>query len=1265
MKKAKRIIAALSSAMLLSTSIFAQAQNITFKATVDNENISVAEDNLTTEIDNSDLNVKVYTYANGTQNLIYTGALGSYDNGAWSNIDFSKIQFLVIFEWDNMDSEPIYIVPCENESAAKTNAEISAKSDEIALSSTQAISQNFETVTSFWNETSYCEYLTEDDNTVGVDFFIKNKAVDSATVQPYFAMYNNNKLVLMKTDTLPLSAEEQQKFSNSFEIPAENRDKILTKLFAWNTNMVPVMSLDEISTAANDLFGNTFDTAVPVSVDKNIKGKINYSGDIDVVSIKPNLDGYYSFLGNGEINIEIYNAEQVKLSPVKDNLYFLDKENYYIKIFANDVADYDIAINHIAEQVENISVNYENDTDIITVSGNVSSGEQEILSLTVYNPDNECEQLDDIVTNTDGTFSYSYKCQNPMTGTYQAVISNYKFGMPLWVTFDNTSSSQYISKSTKSNNKSRLVNSSTVISIDGVANSADIQSSKNVTANVEVINNSVDEQEVTAILAFYAEDNHMTDYLGISKNILAGESENFSPTIKLPSDDSVRKIKVFIIDGNGVYDNSNIIVSEITEISDGEIKKYMSDSSAAQTEISSEVIDNISKDVFSERQLETLKNTILSDISSSAIQSSGSYTPWGVQFNQTGEKINVELGVKTNDTYYENFFTQSGIETYNIKVKNKQNKAVYFLYYINTSYEREPGDDIGVIGDRYFHIKTERLAANSEKTFSVQMSGHPRYQYDGEHGHQVGFGVADLNAKFDEVDWFDVNCVNLYPSHRLSFGNSFDNAYNTLIDENSSMSFSGNVSSSGDIDYIKIVPAKSNDYIISSTGNANVSGELFKGVTQKITSDNTNGSKAAFSLSASLAANTEYYLKVKHNAGKNQGDYKVVVSTGGDPYIDKQWGLKTIDAEKAWKISTGAGVKVAVFDGEPQFDHEDIGDNMLVDEYKNFTSSDEHDHPTHIAGIIAAKRNNGIGISGVAPDAKIVPVNNGLSMTGMVSIPEAIAYVREKGVSVVNISSSTSGGEELAKTAMQNAPEILFVCSAGNRGISTDTHYPSGFELPNVISVANMQESGGLYSGSNHTKKVHVAAPGTEIYSTLPTNTYGNKTGTSMAAPFVSGIAALISSKYPNMSGADLRKIIENSVIKSSSIGSKVSTGGYVNAYEALQYAKKYKPSARALRSPSAAVSKMNKANIDLNNYIFDTTDIYVQFLDNSIYQQTLDSIKEQCGISDIEVCCYLDFVDTYKIRIPDKEQTRTVVEKLLENANITYAAPIIVKIAE
>lgn len=143
MKKVKRIIAALSSVMLFSTSMFAQAQNITFKATVDSGNISVTEDNLTAEIDNSDLNVKVYTYTNGTQNLIYTGALGAYDNGVWSNIDFSKIQFLVIFEWDNMDSEPIYIVPCENESAAKTNTKISAKSDEITLSNTQTVSQNF------------------------------------------------------------------------------------------------------------------------------------------------------------------------------------------------------------------------------------------------------------------------------------------------------------------------------------------------------------------------------------------------------------------------------------------------------------------------------------------------------------------------------------------------------------------------------------------------------------------------------------------------------------------------------------------------------------------------------------------------------------------------------------------------------------------------------------------------------------------------------------------------------------------------------------------------------------------------------------------------------------------------------------------------------------------------------------------------------------------------------------------------------------------
>jgi len=449
--------------------------------------------------------------------------------------------------------------------------------------------------------------------------------------------------------------------------------------------------------------------------------------------------------------------------------------------------------------------------------------------------------------------------------------------------------------------------------------------------------------------------------------------------------------------------------------------------------------------------------------------------------------------------------------------------------------------------------------------------------------------------------------------------------------------------------------------LIQSSGTANIYGELYDSSKCKISSNNIGGANNKFSITAKLIKGQTYYIKVCHNTGYPYGTYKINIGTGKDPYIDKQWGLEIIDAEKAWEFSTGEHVKVAVFDGTPQFEHEDFGDNMLTSEYKDMGGDGRDDHPTHISGIIAAKKGNGIGIAGVAPNAKIVPINTVSSVVGIIGLVEAVAYAQEKDVKIVNISAGTSSISELIINAFKNANDILFVCSAGNEGKSTDKHYPSGYDLPNIISVANMKESGSLYSSSNHTKKVHVAAPGTEIYSTYPNNTYANDTGTSMAAPFVCGIAALVASKYPSLSGSDLRNVIEGSVVKSSKIGSKVSTGGYVNAYDALKYAETYTPSVEFLSVNET--EKMDKTKINLENYIYDTTDIYVQFLNNDNARITLNQVRTDLGLTSIEICNYFDFVDTYKIRISDKEQTRAVIEKLLAQDNVTYAESTILKV--
>ena len=133
------------------------------------------------------------------------------------------------------------------------------------------------------------------------------------------------------------------------------------------------------------------------------------------------------------------------------------------------------------------------------------------------------------------------------------------------------------------------------------------------------------------------------------------------------------------------------------------------------------------------------------------------------------------------------------------------------------------------------------------------------------------------------------------------------------------------------------------------------------------------------------------------------------------------------------------------------------------------------------------------------------------------------------------------------------------------------------------------------------------------------------------------------------------------SVVKSSKIGSKVSTGGFVNAYNALKYAKTYTPSV-ALLSVNET-EKMDKTKINLENYLYNTTDIYVQFLNNDNAEITLNQVKTDLGLTSIEICNYFDFVDTYKIRISDKEKTRAVIEKLLSQDNVTYAESTILKL--
>jgi len=318
-----------------------------------------------------------------------------------------------------------------------------------------------------------------------------------------------------------------------------------------------------------------------------------------------------------------------------------------------------------------------------------------------------------------------------------------------------------------------------------------------------------------------------------------------------------------------------------------------------------------------------------------------------------------------------------------------------------------------------------------------------------------------------------------------------------------------------------------------------------------------------------------------------------------DPQFDQQWALNNlgqdggkakadIDALKAWLKTRGSDeVVVAVLDSGVDYTHRDLVANMWFrpdhipqytdDELGTFNDiqgfdanvnaadpMDDNGHGTHCAGIIGAEGNNNEGISGINWNVEIMPLKfmgrGGFGTTK--NAIEAINYAidrKQKGVNVrvINASWGSTSKSKALEDAIRAAGEqgILFVAAAGNATTNNDKrpHYPSNYDLPNVISVAALDRSDALSSFSNFgVKTVHIAAPGRDIRSTWLNDSYLDASGTSMAAPQVSGVAALILASEPKLSVEKLRERILKSVDKIDSLAGKIENGGRLNAAKAL-----------------------------------------------------------------------------------------------------------------
>ncbi len=277
------------------------------------------------------------------------------------------------------------------------------------------------------------------------------------------------------------------------------------------------------------------------------------------------------------------------------------------------------------------------------------------------------------------------------------------------------------------------------------------------------------------------------------------------------------------------------------------------------------------------------------------------------------------------------------------------------------------------------------------------------------------------------------------------------------------------------------------------------------------------------------------------------------------PQIPQQitWGIARVKAPEAWNNSTGKNVKIAVLDTGIGDSHPDIvvsGGINLVGKSKNKKWNDDNGHGTHVAGIIAA-RNNSIGVIGVAPDAQLyaVKVLDAYGSGYISDVIEGIDWAVQNNMDVVSMSLGTSTYSQALNDSTANAYKagILLVAAAGNNGdgnlFTDDVLYPAKFDSVIAVSAIDYNNIAPIWSADG--AKIELAAPGVDIYSTWLNGGYANESGTSMAAPFVSGTAALIKSKNLSVTPQDIRNTLDYNAIDLGDIGRDKTYGfGLVQA---------------------------------------------------------------------------------------------------------------------
>jgi subtilisin family serine protease len=292
-----------------------------------------------------------------------------------------------------------------------------------------------------------------------------------------------------------------------------------------------------------------------------------------------------------------------------------------------------------------------------------------------------------------------------------------------------------------------------------------------------------------------------------------------------------------------------------------------------------------------------------------------------------------------------------------------------------------------------------------------------------------------------------------------------------------------------------------------------------------------------------------------------------------DQYIRNQkYAIDSLGLARAWKVNSGSpSIVTVVIDTGADYSHPDLADNLIPG--KNFTmgqntddASDDNGHGTHVAGTIGAKGNNSVGVAGIAWNSKIMPIkfldaNGSGRLSDAVTAVNYMIYAKQNLGLDIRVSNNSWGGGSYS-AAMHEAINaaaaagIMFVAAAGNEANDNDSYasYPAGYDSPNVVSVGAYDEDLMLSYFSNYgSRSVHIAAPGSRIASTYLGGSYAYLSGTSMAAPHVSGALTLLLGQNPELSIYELKSRLLSTSKYNSDLRGYVKDGNQLNVLNLLR----------------------------------------------------------------------------------------------------------------